>query len=200
MLVLFLFVFLFLFLVVFGRSERDIVSKSIGFSLNVVRTTLDDKFSDFYFSNRSPPNFIFSSNEKLGTPSVERKFLLDTNSFLICTQCIPCIDCTFNQASPPFDPKRSIGGGPNSNGQLCYGMRREFKKYPEMVLHFQGANYKIGPPNLFRFMKDRFCLALSMRSKGYVLGAHQMQNMRFVYDSGNGQLLFGREDCSKDKL
>ncbi|KAL3821481.1 hypothetical protein ACJIZ3_007386 [Penstemon smallii] len=182
--------FLFLFLVVFCRSERDIVYKSIGFSLNVVRTTLDDKFSDFYFSNRSPPNFFFSSNEKLGTPSVERKFLLDTKSFLICTQCIPCIDCTFNQTSPPFDPKKSIGGGPNSNGDLCYGLCREFKNYPKMIR----------PQNLFHFMKDRFCLALSMRTKGYVLEAHQMQNMRFIYDSGNEQLLFSREDCSKDKL
>ncbi|KAL3821496.1 hypothetical protein ACJIZ3_007401 [Penstemon smallii] len=78
-----------------------------------------------------------------------------------------------------------VAYSPSTNTGLCYRLRQGFKEYPKMVLHFEGANFEIRRENLFLFMKDRF--------------SYQMQNVRFIYDNGNGKLLFGKEDCSKDR-
>ncbi|KAL8031874.1 hypothetical protein ABFX02_13G057800 [Erythranthe guttata] len=91
---------------------------------------------------------------------------------------------------------------PSPLGDLCYRVQQAFRSYPSMVLHFQGSNFEIGAANLFRFRDDYFCLGMLGRqgmSMTMLLGAYQQQNVRFVYDVGNGKLLFGKEDCSQDK-
>ncbi|KAK4439021.1 Aspartic proteinase nepenthesin-1 [Sesamum alatum] len=83
-------------------------------------------------------------------------------------------------------------------GDLCYSLRPGFGNYPNMTFHFQGADYGIGPKNLFLFRKNRFCLAM-FRDEMTILGAYQQQNVRFVYDVGSQKVLFREEDCSKDR-
>ncbi|KAK6157464.1 hypothetical protein DH2020_011712 [Rehmannia glutinosa] len=90
-----------------------------------------------------------------------------------------------------------VAAGPNYQGELCYVLRRGFRNFPNMIFHFQGANFMINPENLFHVMNDRFCLAL-FRDDKTILGPYQQQNVRFIYDIGNQKLLFGREDCSQD--
>ncbi|KAK6132085.1 hypothetical protein DH2020_034151 [Rehmannia glutinosa] len=93
-----------------------------------------------------------------------------------------------------------VGTDPSFPGDLCYLLQRGFRNYPGMVFHFQGANFEIGPEALFRFINDRFCLAVMGTQKRLtVLGAYQQQNVRFIYDIGNEKLLFAKEDCSQDK-
>ncbi|KAK6132084.1 hypothetical protein DH2020_034150 [Rehmannia glutinosa] len=49
-----------------------------------------------------------------------------------------------------FNLTRVSGGLGFLQGELCYRLRRGFRNYPGMTFHFQGANYEIGPENLFR--------------------------------------------------
>ncbi|KAK4398229.1 putative aspartic protease [Sesamum angolense] len=88
--------------------------------------------------------------------------------------------------------------GSISRGDLCYSPRPGFINYPNMTFHFQGADYGIGPKNLFLFLDNRFCLAM-FRDKITILGAYQQQDVRFVYDNGNQKVLFREEDCSQDR-
>lgn len=87
----------------------------------------------------------------------------------------------------------------SSEGDLCYRIKPGFRNLPSMTLHFQGANLEIGPENLFRVVGDRFCLALFSSRKLTMLGAYQQQNVRLVFDVGNDQLLFAKQDCSLDR-
>lgn len=84
-------------------------------------------------------------------------------------------------------------------GRLCYRFVRAFRYYPNMVFHFKGGDFEIGPENLFHFTSDRFCLMMLGYDGMTVLGAFQQQNVRFVYDIGNQKVLFGKEDCSMDR-
>lgn len=92
-----------------------------------------------------------------------------------------------------------ITAGSLTEGELCYRLRWGFSNYPNMTFHFQGANFEIGPQNLFHVTKDRFCLAMLGRDNVTILGAFQQQNVRFIYDNGYQKLLFAKEDCSQDK-
>ncbi|KAI3457546.1 hypothetical protein Pfo_014209 [Paulownia fortunei] len=89
--------------------------------------------------------------------------------------------------------------GSSSQGEFCYRLRRGFRNYPNMTFHFQGANFEIGPENLFRVTSDRFCLAMFGLDNMTILGAFQQQNVRFIYDIGYQKLFFAKEDCSQDK-
>ncbi|KAL7129302.1 hypothetical protein ABFS83_13G057200 [Erythranthe nasuta] len=84
-------------------------------------------------------------------------------------------------------------------GRLCYRFVRAFRYYPNMVFHFQGGDFEIGPENLFHFTSDRFCLTMLRNDRVTILGSFQQQNVRFVYDIGNQKVLFGKEDCSLDR-
>ncbi|KAK6157440.1 hypothetical protein DH2020_011688 [Rehmannia glutinosa] len=97
-----------------------------------------------------------------------------------------------------FNLTRVSGGLGFLQGELCYRLRRGFRNYPGMTFHFQGANYEIGPENLFRVTSDRFCLALTGSNDRTILGAFQQQNVRFIYDNGYQKLFFSKEDCSQD--
>lgn len=76
-----------------------------------------------------------------------------------------------------------------TEGELCYRNNWGFHQYPNMTLHFGArAKFEIEPRFLFHVMKHLFCLAMLGRDDTTVLGAFQQQ-----------KLLFGKEDCSKDK-
>lgn len=97
-----------------------------------------------------------------------------------------------------FNLTRAISD-PRTEGDLCYRLKPGFKNYATMTLHFEGAKLEVGADNLFRVIGDRFCLALFGSKHLTLLGAYQQQNVRLVYDVANRKLLFGKEDCSKDK-
>ncbi|KAL7129305.1 hypothetical protein ABFS83_13G057500 [Erythranthe nasuta] len=94
---------------------------------------------------------------------------------------------------------------PIYEGQLCYNKKPGFNSFPNMTWHFKasglcrGANVQIGGDSLFGHEGNIFCMTMYGLANRSILGAFQMQNYRFVYDLVGGQVLFGSEDCSKDK-
>ncbi|PIM98939.1 Aspartyl protease [Handroanthus impetiginosus] len=77
-------------------------------------------------------------------------------------------------------------------GQLCYKMKAGFKNFPNMTFHFKGRNF-------FGFEDDIFCMTMYGMNNLTILGAFQMQDVRFVYDLVEGSVAFGAENCELDK-
>ncbi|KAK4439020.1 hypothetical protein Salat_0236700 [Sesamum alatum] len=85
-----------------------------------------------------------------------------------------------------YNLSRIAVGGPSSQlGQLCYRVRRGFSSFPNMTLHFQGANFEV--------RSDQFCLTMFTKDRMTIVGAFQQQNVRFVNDICNQKVLFGLE-------
>ncbi|PIM98938.1 Aspartyl protease [Handroanthus impetiginosus] len=83
---------------------------------------------------------------------------------------------------------------------LCYQYPRNFRNFPNMVLHFEGANLEVNETNLFMFGRNLFmsnfvCLQLLGEKKTNLLRVYQQQNFRLLYDLGNEKLLFARDNC-----
>lgn len=51
-------------------------------------------------------NYFYTVDVLFGTPSKSEFLLFDTGSYLIWTQCLPCVNC-FNQSAPIFNPNAS---------------------------------------------------------------------------------------------
>lgn len=89
---------------------------------------------------------------------------------------------------------------------LCYERRKPqgFKNLPRITLHLQRADLVLQPEALFLVMDkiaakgEFFCLAIIPSDVKTVIGSYQQTNHRFVFDTKQKLLLFGREDCSKD--
>ncbi|CAK9177273.1 unnamed protein product [Ilex paraguariensis] len=96
----------------------------------------------------------------------------------------------FNVTRVSFEPFR---------GAICFRFPQGFNNFPSMTFHFQGANLEVSLASLFLFIGNQLCLAIIGERGITILGAHQQQNVRFIYDLDNEKLSFVKEDCSKDK-
>ncbi|OVA11120.1 Peptidase A1 [Macleaya cordata] len=84
---------------------------------------------------------------------------------------------------------------------LCYQLPMGFNRFPSITFHFQNADLKVLPANLFVISNRNqiFCLGMKPKNGSTLFGAMQQQNIRFVYDIGTqGRLSFVPEDCSQD--
>lgn len=99
--------------------------------------------------------------------------------------------------------ERAVGGrGFISDNLLCYHVKEEnpYEGLPEVTLHFYGADWKLLPPQVFRFVRGtgRTCLgihALDGEEMG-ILGSLAQQNTYVKYDLGKNLLSFAPMDCN----
>ncbi|KAF9592664.1 hypothetical protein IFM89_016741 [Coptis chinensis] len=81
---------------------------------------------------------------------------------------------------------------------LCYiNPNQQGIPYPSMTFHFQGADFEIGPNQLFLNLVDGFCLAVlphDLDLFSVLIGNHMQTNRRFVYNTDLNSLAFARED------
>lgn len=81
--------------------------------------------------------------------------------------------------------------------ELCYKFREDFRLYPTMTFHFEGATFLVDPKYVHYINKDDgfFCVALLPMSGMSILGAWQQTNTLFRYDVN--LLHFVSADCTK---
>ncbi|KAJ0079927.1 hypothetical protein Patl1_22909 [Pistacia atlantica] len=89
---------------------------------------------------------------------------------------------------------------PDDVFRVCYRNRRNFRDYPSMTFHFQGADYQVdGRFVKFRYPGDRhFCVPIMDDESISILGAYHMQNMRIIHNGQIRALQFFPANCAGD--
>ncbi|XP_038691342.1 probable aspartic protease At2g35615 [Tripterygium wilfordii] len=91
--------------------------------------------------------------------------------------------------SPIPDPTKVLS--------LCYRTRSVLDiNFPEMIFHFNGANLRLPPTNIFLEYHNLYCMMIVPNDRISICGRISQANFQVEYDILNRQVSFVSADCS----
>ncbi|KAK9208456.1 hypothetical protein WN944_000812 [Citrus x changshan-huyou] len=93
-------------------------------------------------------------------------------------------------------PVKGVGAEPGFSDVLCYNISSQ-PKFPEVTIHFRGADVKLNPSNLFRNISDEImCSAFRGGNANIVYGRIMQINFLIGYDIEQAMVSFKPSRCT----